>query len=82
MVLDVRRVEPALEKPAELFGRMHALTMGAYYTTQEGWKDIGYLGNTPITGDYPGPTPEATRPLATTGTEPISVGSVPKLNSP
>jgi hypothetical protein len=53
------RVEPGLEKPAEFFGRMRALTMGAYYTTQEGWKDIGYMGNTPITGDYPGPTPEA-----------------------
>jgi hypothetical protein len=53
------RIEPGLEKPAEFFGRMRALTMGAYYTTQEGWKDIGYMGNTPITGDYPGPTPEA-----------------------
>jgi hypothetical protein len=53
------RIEPGLEKPAEFFGRMRALTMGAYYTTQEGWKDIGYLGNRPITGEYPGPTPEA-----------------------
>jgi hypothetical protein len=53
------RVEPGLEKPAQFFGRMRALTMGAYYTTQEGWKDIGYMGNSPITGDYPGPTPEA-----------------------
>lgn len=53
------RVEPGLEKPGEFFARMRALALGAYYTTQEGWKDIGYMGNTPITGDYPGPTPEA-----------------------
>src|SRR5690606_6681145 len=53
------RIEPGLEKPAEFFSRMRALTMGAYYTTQEGWRDIGYMGNRPVTGDYPGPTPEA-----------------------
>lgn len=53
------RVKPGLEKPAEFFGRMRSLTLGAFYTTREGWADIGYMGNTPGTGDYPGPTPEA-----------------------
>jgi hypothetical protein len=53
------RVRPGLEKPAEFFKRMRALTLGAYFTTPEGWKAIGYPGNTPILGPYPGPTPEA-----------------------
>lgn len=53
------RVKPGFEKPAEFFARMRALTMGAYYTTPEGWKQIGYPGNSPIVGEYPGPTPEA-----------------------
>jgi hypothetical protein len=53
------RVKPGYEKPAEFFARMRALTMGAYYTTPEGWKQIGYPGNTPVIGEYPGPTPEA-----------------------
>lgn len=53
------KVKPGLEKPAEFFGRMRSLTLGAFYTTREGWADIGYMGNTPGTGDYPGPTLEA-----------------------
>jgi len=53
------KVKPGYEKPAEFFARMRALTLGAYYTTPEGWKEIGYPGNTPVLGDYPGPTPEA-----------------------
>lgn len=53
------KIKAGLEKPAEFFNRMRALTLGAYYTTQEGWKDIGYMGNKPIEGAYPGPPPEA-----------------------
>ena len=51
------KVKVGLEKPAEFFGRMRSLTLGAYYTTSEGWAEIGYMGNTPGTGDYAGPTP-------------------------
>jgi Gluconate 2-dehydrogenase subunit 3 len=53
------KVKVGLEKPAEFFGRIRSLTLGAYYTTSEGWAEIGYMGNTPGTGDYAGPTPEA-----------------------
>jgi hypothetical protein len=53
------KVKPGLEKPAEFFTRMRSLVMGAYYTTPEGWKAIGYPGNHPGNGPYPGPTPEA-----------------------
>lgn len=53
------RVKPGFEKPAAFFARLRTLTLGAFYSTREGWADIGYLGNTPGTGDYAGPTPEA-----------------------
>lgn len=53
------RIKPGLEKPADFFNRVRTLTLGAYYTTREGWAEIGYMGNQPGTGDYPGPTPEA-----------------------
>jgi hypothetical protein len=53
------RIKPGLEKPAQFFARARSLTMGAYFTSEEGWKYLGYLGNTPATGDYAGPTPDA-----------------------
>lgn len=36
---------------------------GGYYSTPEGWKAIGYTGNVPIVGDYPGPPPEVLKHL-------------------
>jgi len=39
------------------FRRMRALVVGAYYTTPQGFKDIGYIGNVPRTSD-PGPSAE------------------------
>lgn len=41
------------------FGHMRYLTLGAYYTTPEGALDLGAVPNVPISGDYPGPSPEA-----------------------
>lgn len=37
------------------FKRIRALTIGAYYTTEAGFKDIGYIGNVPRASD-PGPS--------------------------
>jgi hypothetical protein len=39
------------------FKRMRALVVGAYYTTPQGFKDIGYIGNVARTSD-PGPSDE------------------------
>ena len=40
--------------------RMKFLVTGAYYTSEQGVAELGYVGNVPITDrDYPGPTPEA-----------------------
>jgi gluconate 2-dehydrogenase subunit 3-like protein len=53
------RVQPGYERPAFFFARLRGLLMGGYYSLPEGMADIGYIGNTPMTGNYPGPTPEA-----------------------
>lgn len=39
--------------------RMKFLTTGAYYTSETGVEELGYIGNVALEGDYPGPTPEA-----------------------
>ena len=38
-----------------VFKRFRALTIGAYYTTEDGFKDIGYIGNVARPSD-PGPS--------------------------
>lgn len=45
------------------FKRFRALTIGAYYTTEAGFKDIGYIGNVARTADE-GPSPEVKAALA------------------
>ncbi|WP_193165155.1 gluconate 2-dehydrogenase subunit 3 family protein [Microbulbifer hainanensis] len=50
-------------KPAEAFSRLRSLVLSAFFCTSEGTKDIGYMGNVPIAGDYPGPTKEAMQHL-------------------
>lgn len=48
---------------AEAFAVFRGLVLAAYFCSPAGIKDIGYLGNVPIVGDYPGPTPEAMQHL-------------------
>lgn len=59
------RVKAGYEQPAAFFSRLRALVLAGFYTSPEGVADIGYIGNTPIVGDYPGPTPEALDHLQT-----------------
>ena len=40
----------------------HNLTAGGFYTTPEGWKDIGYVGNVAL-AEFPGPPPEVLKHL-------------------
>ena len=47
-----------LQKPARNFARFKYVAAGGFYTTPEGMKDIGFVGNTP-TATFEGPTPEA-----------------------
>ena len=54
-----RDTPPGLEAPKAFFATLRALVVGAFFTSPEGARDLGYIGNVPIRGDYPGPTPEA-----------------------
>ncbi len=45
------------EATHKFFRRFRSLTVGAYYTTEAGFKDIGYIGNVPRASD-PGPSAE------------------------
>ena len=59
-----RQASPELAAQSEFFRRFRWLAVGAFYTTEEGMADVGYIGNTPIAGEYPGPSDEAMAHLA------------------
>ncbi len=50
---------PELEGPRQFFEGLRVLVTGAYYTSPQGVSELGYQGNTPIYGTYPGPSEEA-----------------------
>lgn len=56
--LAVSKPRPEHKKGATFFKRFRDLTAGGYYTTPEGMKAIGYVGNMP-TGTFEGPPVEA-----------------------
>lgn len=58
--LAASKPSPALKKGAAFFKRFRDLTAGGYYTTPEGMKAIGYVGNIP-SGSFEGPPLEALR---------------------
>lgn len=43
----------------EFFQRFRFLATAAFYSTDAGIADVGYIGNVPIAGDYPGPSDKA-----------------------
>jgi hypothetical protein len=49
--------KPELERATKFFTRCRALVAAAYYTTPIGMRDIGYVGNTPLT-KFDGPPKE------------------------
>ena len=67
---------PDLEGPRQFFQGFRTLVTGAYYTSPEGVRELGYQGNTPIAGDYPGPSEEAmahlNEQLEKLGLDPVS----------
>jgi hypothetical protein len=54
-----KKVTPGYERAAQFFARLRSLMLGGFYSLPEGIADIGYMGNSPIPGPWPGPTPEA-----------------------
>jgi len=55
-------VKKEFKSAQNFFGRFRYLAASGYYTTPQGWKDIGYVGNVP-TVNFDGPTPEALKHL-------------------
>jgi hypothetical protein len=54
-----------LKSPAAFFTRYRELTVGGFYTTPVGMKDIGYVGNVPLT-HFDGPPKEVLKKLGLT----------------
>lgn len=55
-------VKKEFKNQQNFFSRFRYLAASGYYTTPQGWKDIGYVGNVPSV-DFAGPTPEALKHL-------------------
>ncbi len=58
----VPTAKPEFKKAAQFFSKFRDLVSGGFYSTPEGWKDIGYVGNVPI-AVFEGPTPAALKHL-------------------
>ena len=56
------KAKPEFKQAAQFFRKFRDLTAGGFYSTPEGMKDIGYVGNVPI-ATFEGPTPEALKHL-------------------
>jgi hypothetical protein len=52
-------VKPGYGRPAQFFARLRGLMLSGFYSLPEGIADLGYLGNKPSLGPFPGPTKEA-----------------------
>lgn len=54
-----RQPAPDFTDADQFMPKLRYLAMGAYYTSEAGIADVNHIGNTPIAGDYPGPSPQA-----------------------
>lgn len=61
----VKEGTPARAQAFGYFERFRFLITGGYFSTPEGWKAIGYVGNVPM-AEFPGPPPEVLAKLGLT----------------
>ena len=66
-VCDPAKAPPELAYGSRFFKKLRMLTLGGYYTHPATWKSLGYVGNTPIAGPYPGVPDEVIRILGLEG---------------
>jgi len=57
-ICDPAKAAPELAYGARFFRKLRMLTLGGYYTHSKTWKSLGYIGNTPMAGAYPGVSDE------------------------
>jgi hypothetical protein len=52
--------DPSISQGIEFFAFLRGMTVDGYFTSEIGIKDLGYVGNTFVKGDFPGcpPVPE------------------------
>lgn len=58
LIIDALMRDPApdfLIEASSFFSRLRGLIVGGYYTLPEGKTALGYIGNSPFIGPYPGP---------------------------
>ena len=56
------KAPPEFRKPAKFFLKMRSLSAGGYFSTPDGWKAIGYVGNMPL-ASFDGPPKEVLEKL-------------------
>ena len=61
-ICGVRPVKKEHKPGQDFFKRFRHLAAGGYYTTPQGMRELGYVGNTP-SANFDGPTPEALKHL-------------------
>lgn len=62
-ICDPAKAAPELAYGARFFRKLRMLTLGGYYSHPKTWKSLGYVGNVPIPGPYPGVPDEIIRIL-------------------
>jgi len=55
------KADPSISQGIEFFAFLRGMTVDGYFTSEIGIKDLGYVGNTFVKGDFPGcpPVPES-----------------------
>jgi hypothetical protein len=66
-ICDPAKAAPALAVGARFFGRLRMLALGGYYSHSSTWRSLGYVGNVPIAGPYPGVPEEVIKILGLEG---------------
>lgn len=61
-ICDAARAAETYTEAAAFFARCRDLTAGGFYSTPVGFRDVGYVGNAPLTR-FDGPPPELLRKL-------------------
>lgn len=62
-ICDAAKAKPDHQVGARFFKTFRQLCLGGYYTHSSTWKHLGYVGNVPIGGAYPGVPAEIIKKL-------------------
>lgn len=66
-ICDPAKAAPELAHGARFFSKLRMLSLGGYYTHPLTWESLGYVGNRPSMGAYPGVPDEVIRLLGLEG---------------